>query len=69
LTPRAAGQHGVHARHAYHRDQYRYRLRHGAHLAKHGHTVVATMRNLGKPGPLEATAREQGVRLAVREWT
>jgi len=37
------------------------------HLAKHGHTVVATMRNLGKAGPLEAATREQGVRLAVRE--
>jgi NAD(P)-dependent dehydrogenase (short-subunit alcohol dehydrogenase family) len=37
------------------------------HLAKHGHTVVATMRNLAKAGPLEAAAREQGVRLAVRE--
>jgi NAD(P)-dependent dehydrogenase (short-subunit alcohol dehydrogenase family) len=37
------------------------------HLAKHGHTVVATMRNLAKAGPLEAAAREQGVRLVVRE--
>jgi NAD(P)-dependent dehydrogenase (short-subunit alcohol dehydrogenase family) len=37
------------------------------HLAKHGHTVVATMRNLAKAGPLEASAREQGVRLVVRE--
>ena len=36
-------------------------------LAKHGHTVVATMRNLAKAAPLEASAREQGVRLAVRE--
>src|SRR5262249_43471667 len=35
------------------------------HLAKHGHTVVATM--LAKGGPLEAAAREQGLRLAVRE--
>ena len=37
------------------------------HLAKHGHTVVATMRNLGKAAPLEAAAREQGVSLVVRE--
>ena len=37
------------------------------HLAKHGHTVVATMRNLAKAGPLESAAREQGVRLVVRE--
>jgi len=37
------------------------------HLAKHGHTVVATMRNLAKAGLLEAAAREQGLRLAVRE--
>ena len=37
------------------------------HLAKHGHTVVATMRNLAKAGPLAAAAHEQGVRLAVRE--
>src|SRR4030095_11367447 len=37
------------------------------HLAKHGHTVVATMRNLAKAGPLEAAAREQGVPLVLRE--
>lgn len=37
------------------------------YLARHGHTVVATMRNLAKAAPLEAAAREQGVRLAVRE--
>ena len=37
------------------------------HLAKHGHTVIATMRNLAKAGPLESAAREQGVRLVVRE--
>src|SRR5262252_8265971 len=37
------------------------------YLAKHGHTVVATMRNLTKAAPLDAAAREQGVRLAVRE--
>ena len=33
------------------------------YLAKRGHTVVATMRNLAKAGPLEAAAREQGLRL------
>ena len=37
------------------------------YLARHGHTVVATMRNLAKAAPLEAAAREQRVRLAVRE--
>jgi NAD(P)-dependent dehydrogenase (short-subunit alcohol dehydrogenase family) len=37
------------------------------HLAKHGHTVVATMRNFAKAGPLESAAREQGVPLVVRE--
>src|SRR5262245_7363566 len=37
------------------------------HLAKHGHSVVATMRNLAKAGPLEAATRKQGLRLAVRE--
>jgi NAD(P)-dependent dehydrogenase (short-subunit alcohol dehydrogenase family) len=37
------------------------------YLGRHGHTVVATMRNLAKAAPLEAAAREQGVRLAVRE--
>ena len=37
------------------------------HLARHGHTVIATMRNLAKAGPLESAAREQGVRLVVRE--
>jgi NAD(P)-dependent dehydrogenase (short-subunit alcohol dehydrogenase family) len=36
-------------------------------LAKHGHSVVATMRNLAKAGPLESAARELGVRLVVRE--
>jgi NAD(P)-dependent dehydrogenase (short-subunit alcohol dehydrogenase family) len=37
------------------------------YLARHGHTVIATMRNLAKAGPLESAAREQGVRLVVRE--
>ena len=36
-------------------------------LARHGHTVIATMRNLAKAGQLESAAREQGVRLVVRE--
>jgi NAD(P)-dependent dehydrogenase (short-subunit alcohol dehydrogenase family) len=37
------------------------------YLAKRGHTVVATMRNLAKAGPLETAARDQGVQLVVRE--
>src|SRR5262249_12443018 len=37
------------------------------YLAKHGHTVVATMRSLAKAGPLEMAARDQGARLVVRE--
>ena len=37
------------------------------YLARHGHTVIATMRNLAKAGQLESAAREQGVRLVVRE--
>jgi len=37
------------------------------HLARHGHTVVATMRNLAKAGPLEAAARAAGLPLVLRE--
>src|SRR5262247_2671572 len=37
------------------------------YLAKRGHTMVATMRSLAKAGPLETAARDQGVRLVVRE--
>ena len=37
------------------------------HLARHGHTVVATMRNLGKAGPLEAAARAESLPLVLRE--
>ena len=37
------------------------------YLARHGQTVIATMRNLAKAGPLESAARVQGVRLVVRE--
>jgi NAD(P)-dependent dehydrogenase (short-subunit alcohol dehydrogenase family) len=37
------------------------------HLARNGHTVVATMRNLAKAAPLEAAARAEGLPLALRE--
>ena len=37
------------------------------HLARHGHTVVATMRNLAKAGPLEEAARAERLPLTVRE--
>jgi NAD(P)-dependent dehydrogenase (short-subunit alcohol dehydrogenase family) len=37
------------------------------HLARHGHQVVATMRNLAKAGPLEETARRERLPLVVRE--
>ena len=37
------------------------------HLARHGHRVVATMRNLAKAGPLEEAARQQSLPLVVRE--
>jgi len=37
------------------------------HLARHGHTVVATMRNLAKAGPLETAARAERLPLVVRE--
>jgi NAD(P)-dependent dehydrogenase (short-subunit alcohol dehydrogenase family) len=37
------------------------------HLARHGHTVVATMRNLAKARPLEEAARAEGVALILRE--
>ncbi len=37
------------------------------HLARHGHQVVATMRNLAKAGPLEEAARREGLPLTVRE--
>jgi NAD(P)-dependent dehydrogenase (short-subunit alcohol dehydrogenase family) len=37
------------------------------HLAKHGYTVVATMRNLAKAGPLEAAARAASLPLVLRE--
>jgi NAD(P)-dependent dehydrogenase (short-subunit alcohol dehydrogenase family) len=37
------------------------------HLARHGYTVVATMRNLTKAGPLEAAARAQSLPLVLRE--
>ena len=36
-------------------------------LARHGHTVVATMRNLAKAAPLEAAARAEGLPLVLRE--
>ena len=32
------------------------------HFARHGHTVVATMRNLAKAGPLETAARDGSCR-------
>jgi NAD(P)-dependent dehydrogenase (short-subunit alcohol dehydrogenase family) len=37
------------------------------HLARHGHHVVATMRNLAKAGPLEEAARQESLPLVVRE--
>ena len=37
------------------------------HLARHGHRVVATMRNLAKAGPLEEAARQESLPLVVRE--
>ncbi|HSB41864.1 MAG TPA: SDR family oxidoreductase [Methylomirabilota bacterium] len=37
------------------------------HLARHGHRVVATMRNLAKAGPLTAAARRESLPLVVRE--
>jgi NAD(P)-dependent dehydrogenase (short-subunit alcohol dehydrogenase family) len=37
------------------------------HLARHGHRVVATMRNLAKAGPLTEAARREGLPLVVRE--
>ena len=37
------------------------------HFARHGHRVVATMRNLAKAGPLETAAREEKLPVVVRE--
>ncbi|HMB85462.1 MAG TPA: SDR family oxidoreductase [Methylomirabilota bacterium] len=37
------------------------------HFARHGHQVVATMRNLAKAGPLEAVARDEKLPVVVRE--
>jgi NAD(P)-dependent dehydrogenase (short-subunit alcohol dehydrogenase family) len=37
------------------------------HFARHGHQVVATMRNLAKAGPLETAARDGKLPLLVRE--
>src|SRR5512134_363870 len=37
------------------------------HLARHGHRVVATMRNLRKAGPLEEAAGRESLPLTVRE--
>ncbi|HYB70581.1 MAG TPA: SDR family oxidoreductase [Candidatus Bathyarchaeia archaeon] len=37
------------------------------HFARHGHRVVATMRNLAKAGPLEDAARAERLPLVVRE--
>jgi hypothetical protein len=37
------------------------------HFARHGHQVVATMRNLAKAGPLETTGREEKLPLVVCE--
>jgi NAD(P)-dependent dehydrogenase (short-subunit alcohol dehydrogenase family) len=39
----------------------------GLHLARHGYTVVATMRNLAKAGPLETAARAEHLPLVLRE--
>ncbi len=37
------------------------------HFARHGHQVVATMRNLAKAGPLETAARDEKLPVVVRE--
>ena len=37
------------------------------HLARHGHQVVATMRNLAKAGPLEEAARRESLPVTLRE--
>jgi NAD(P)-dependent dehydrogenase (short-subunit alcohol dehydrogenase family) len=37
------------------------------HLARHGHRVVATMRNPAKAGPLAEAARAEGLPLVIRE--
>ena len=37
------------------------------HLARHGHRVVATMRDLAKASPLQDAARAEGLPLVVRE--
>jgi NAD(P)-dependent dehydrogenase (short-subunit alcohol dehydrogenase family) len=37
------------------------------HFGRHGHRVVATMRNLAKAGPLEEVARAEKLPLVVRE--
>jgi NAD(P)-dependent dehydrogenase (short-subunit alcohol dehydrogenase family) len=37
------------------------------HLARHGHRVVATMRNLAKARPLEEATRQESLPLVVRE--
>ena len=37
------------------------------HLARHRHTVVATMRNLAKAGPLQEAARGEGLPVTIRE--
>ena len=37
------------------------------HLARHGHQVVATMRNLVKAGPLEEAARRESLPVTLRE--
>jgi NAD(P)-dependent dehydrogenase (short-subunit alcohol dehydrogenase family) len=37
------------------------------HFARHGHQVVATMRNLAKAGPLEAAARAESLPLEIVE--
>ncbi len=34
-------------------------------FARHGHTVFASMRNLGKAGPLESAAAAEGLKIAV----
>jgi NAD(P)-dependent dehydrogenase (short-subunit alcohol dehydrogenase family) len=37
------------------------------HFARHGHQVVATMRNLAKAGPLETAARDEKLSVVLRE--
>jgi NAD(P)-dependent dehydrogenase (short-subunit alcohol dehydrogenase family) len=37
------------------------------HFARHGHRVIATMRNLAKAGPLETAARDEKLPLVLRE--